>query len=149
MKVILKKTVPKYGQKNTVVEVSDGYARNFLFPNDYAVPATASNLSKLAKTLQANAAAAAAAEREAQQLADQIKEIELKFQLIGHKDKFSKAISNKQLVDLLLTQYQIKIDKRKFTEHQPITCPGRYVRTIKLTNTVRANLHITVTAEEK
>ena len=149
MKVILQKDIIKKGKKNQIVDVAAGYAQNFLFPNDYALPATPQNIKRLKSILEQQKVKNAAALDEAKKLRDKINAITLEFTLVQHKEKVAKAISTKQLVDTLRTEHAINIDKRKFVEHDPLNSAGRYIRHLKLADKVIADLHINIKAVEK
>ncbi len=125
MRVILLKDVKKVGKKGDILEVSDGYAKNFLLPQKAAVQATKGSMS--VKKEQDDLAAANYEERkkEAQELAKKIEAINLTFYSKAGKDgRMFGTISTKQVVEELKTKHGIEIDKRKFVDNEPITAFG-------------------------
>lgn len=114
MKVILLQDVKKVGKKNDVVEVSDGYARNFLIAKKLAVAFTEGSNQVLNKQKQEMAALEKQKELEAIALQKQLENITLEFKVkVGGNGKVFGRISTKQIVEQLKSQYQIHVDKRK------------------------------------
>lgn len=114
MKVILLQDVKKVGKKNEIVEVSDGYARNFLFAKKLAVAASESGLEVLNKQKAENLAHEKELEQEAIKLKKQLENISLEFKVkVGKGGKIFGTISSKAIVEKLKNEHGITIDKRK------------------------------------
>ena len=145
MEVILLQDVKKVGKKNQTVNVSDGYANNFLFPKKLAVPVSKKSVEIL-ETQQENARQAEIkAKEEALKLVETLKGITVEFEAkVGKDSKLFGSISLKQVEDELKDKYQIEIDKRKFIDKGPLDCLGFYKLRIELYKGVvgEVNVHI-------
>ena len=133
MKVILLADVKKLGKKDQTIEVSDGYAVNFLFPRKLAVQVTKKSVEVLENQQEERKENEAKAKAEAQELAKRLDEITLPFKVkTGREGKLFGAISLKQVTDELEKQYKITIDKRKFIDKGPLDMLGYYNLKIEL-----------------
>ncbi|MGI6713755.1 MAG: 50S ribosomal protein L9 [Bacilli bacterium] len=133
MKVILLKDVKSVGKKDQIVEVSAGYANNFLFPRKLAVPFTKGSSEVLKQQQQAVKDQKAAKKEEALQIKKQLQDIKLTFQVrIGQDGKMFGSITSKQIETELLKEYNIVIDRRKLIDYTPITHRGETVVEIEL-----------------
>ncbi len=125
MKVILLADVKNYGKKGDVVNVSDGYARNFLFPRKLAVDANKHTLDKLQQQKDEAKAAKDQQKKEAQELAKKMKEMEVSFEVpTGEEGRVFGSVSTKQVVEAFEKQYGIKLDKRKIKDSKAISTLG-------------------------
>ena len=125
MKVILNENVKSIGKKDEIVNVSDGYARNFLFAKNLAVEATPANLAKLKSKEDANKYKKSIEKEEAQKQAERLSKITLKFKVkAGENGKIFGGISSKEIVEKLKQEYQIEIDKKKIELKEPIKILG-------------------------
>ena len=133
MKVILTQDVKKIGKKGEIINASDGYAKNFLFPQKLAVPADAQNLNEL-KAKQATEKHTKEIEtEEAKKIAEQIKQIKITIKAkIGENQKLFGSITSKEIAEQIENQIKIKIDKKKITLKDPIKTIGEYPIEIKL-----------------
>lgn len=144
MKVILTADVKSQGKKGDVINVSDGYANNFLFKNGLAVPANAGNISINNAKKKAEEERIAAETAEAKLLAKQLEKVELAIAIeVGANGKAFGSVSAKEISDELAKQ-KIDIDKKKI-EIATIKTVGNYVATIKLYKGVNAKLKVKVT----
>ena len=143
MKVILTQDVKKIGKKGEIINASDGYAKNFLFPQKLAVPADAQNLNEL-KAKQASEKHKKELEtEEAKKIAEQIKQIKITIKAkIGENQKLFGSITSKEIAEQIEKELKIKIDKKKITLKDPIKTIGEYPIEIKLYEGV--NLKTTV-----
>lgn len=117
MKVILLQDVKTLGKKNQIVEVSDGYAQNFLIPKRLAVKSTERGIEVRDKQMAEEKALFEQKQAEARVIADKLKSITLEFTAPASKDgRMAGSISPKQAIDALKTQYGIELDKRKFVD---------------------------------
>ncbi len=149
MKVILLKDVEKLGKKGEVKEVSDGYARNFLIPEELAVMA---NKDELAKAEEQQEIEAQKAEQElvvSQGLASKLDGLELEISAkIGEEGKLFGAINEGKIVEKLKEQ-GIEINKDYIKLESPIKEIGEYEVSIQLPHNLEAGIKIIVTEEVK
>lgn len=114
MKIILLKDVKKLGKKDDVVNVSDGYARNFLFPRKLALEAKESNLNLLNNRKEAERKQKLQEVEEAQKLADKLKNQEVILKVkSGDNGKLFGSIAGKDIADELKERFNLDIDRRK------------------------------------
>ena len=145
MKVILLQDVKNQGKKDQIINVSDGYAANFLFPRKLAKPADAASLNDI-KNKQAAADHRAAVElAEAKELSQKLEGIMLVIHAAGGSDnRLYGSITSKDIVEALAAQAGITIDKRKILSDEPIRAYGGYTREVKLFQDIVGKIHITV-----
>lgn len=121
MKVILKENIKSIGKKDEIVNVSDGYARNYLFAKNLAVEATPGNLSKLQTKMDSAAFKKDQEKQEAEKIAEKLSKITLEFKVkAGENGKIFGGISSKEIAEKLESEYQIKVDKKKIDLKEPI-----------------------------
>ena len=133
MKVILLKDVKKLGKKDAIIDVSDGYASNYLFPNKLAVPVTNKSKEILSKQQEDARIAEENAKKAAQELATKLEGLEVLFRTkIGKEGKMFGSISLKQIEEEMLAQHGVQIDKRKFIDKGPLDALGYYNLKIEL-----------------
>ncbi len=125
MKVILKDNIKSIGKKDEIVNVSDGYARNYLFAKDLAVEATPGNLAKLQTKKDSVAFKKGQEKEEAEKVAEKLSKLTLEFKLkAGENGKIFGGISSKEIAEKLENEYQIKVDKKKIDLKEPIKILG-------------------------
>ena len=147
MKVILQQDVKKLGKKGDIVEVSEGYGRNFLLPRKAAVPATSQNLNVANAQAGSKARKEAMAADEAKLMAKQLEKVEVKIPVrIGEGGKLFGSVTGKDVSDALKKQ-RIDIDKRKITIQGEVTGTGVYEAVIKVHPTVTSKIKVSVVAE--
>ena len=146
MKVVLLQDVKAQGKKDQVVEVSDGYARNFLFPKKLAVPADAKVINDI-KNKQSSAKHKEEVEREnARALAKKLSETTIKLTAeAGSDGRFYGAITSKDIAEALKTQAGIEADKRKILLDSPIKAFGTYKIELKIYADISGKFNVTVT----
>jgi large subunit ribosomal protein L9 len=147
MQVILQEDVEKLGPRGQVVEVAEGYARNFLLPRKLAIAATPGNLKRL-EQIRANLAKRTAAEKQsAEELAGRLVSATVAFQRkAGENDQLFGSVTAADVAEALAAQgYQV--DKRKVQLEEPIKLIGEYQVAVKLHHDVSANVKVTVTRE--
>ena len=133
MQVILLKDVKNVGKKDQIVNVSDGYANNFLFKNKLAVPMSKKSKEILGEQQENRRIAEENKKKEAETLAVRLKDITLEFALsVGKDSRPFGSISLKQVEEELLKKYNITIDKRKFIDNGPLNSLGIYLLKIEL-----------------
>ena len=149
MKVILLQDVKSVGKKNDMVEVSEGYAKNFLFKKKLAVEASAANQNnvKLAKQHEEKVAAEnlAAAQEFAKELQEQTVEVSLK---AGTGGTAFGSISSKEIAKAYQDQFKKEIDKKKLVLTDPIKSFGTYEVKVKLHPQVTATLRVHVSEQQ-
>ena len=144
MKVILLQDVKKLGKKGDVIEASDGYARNFLFPKKLAEQATSSNLHVL-NVKKENERKQKLAELEAaQKVASELKGKEIKIEAkTGEGGRLFGAITSKDVAELIKTQYKVEIDKKKIVM-DTIKVAGGYEIEVKLYPQVSTKMKVII-----
>ncbi len=150
MKVILKQDIKGVGKKDQIINASDGYARNFLFPKNMAVEANAENMSKLKAKQDSNAFKKSQEKEEAEKVAKKIAEIDLKISVkSGENGKIFGGVSTKEISEVLEKQYNIVVDKKKIDLKETIKTLGSRRVDIKLYEGVIANLKIDIISQSK
>ena len=148
MKVILTQDVKGQGKKDQVIEVSDGYARNFLLPKKLAVPADNSALN-VVKNKEASAQHKLDVEKkQALDIAEKLKSITVKFEYAAGPDKkLYGSVTTKDIAEALKRDYGIDIDKRKITLKENIKAFGNFTADVKLFGDVTGKINILVTSK--
>ena len=146
MKVILTQDVKGQGKKDQVVEVSDGYARNFLLPKKLAIPADAKAMNEI-KNKEASLKHKIDTERaEAKALAEKLEGITLKLVCKSGADgRLYGAVTAKDIADALAKDHGLSVDKRKITIPEPIKTYGKFQLDVKLYTDVSGKIHLLVT----
>ncbi len=148
MKVIFVKDVKGSGKAGEVKEVSDGYARNFLVKQGYALPATPENLNRLAGQKASEQHKKDVALAEAKALAAQVEGRELVLYVkVGANGKLFGALSAQMISDGLQKE-GISLDKKKIVLEEPIKSTGTYSLTAKIAAGITAKFRVTVKAAE-
>lgn len=147
MKVILLQDVKKLGKKGDVINASDGYARNFLFPRKLAEEATDNNLHILNNKKENERKQKLAEIEAAQKLAAELKGKEIKITVkTGENGKLFGAITSKDVAELINTQYKVKVDKKKIVM-DTIKVAGGYDIEVKLYPEVSTKMKVIITAQ--
>ena len=145
MKVILKENIKGVGKKDEIINASDGYARNFLFPKNLAVEANAENLSKLKAKNEYKEYQKEQEKEAAKKIADKMAKIQLKIQVkAGENGKIFGGVSSKEIAENLEKSYNIKIDKKKIDLKETIKTLGLITVEKKLYEGVIGKLKIDV-----
>lgn len=148
MKVILKADIKGVGKKDQVINSSDGYARNFLFPKNLAVEANNENMSKLKAKQDSNAFKKSQEKEEALKIAEKLSKIALKIPVkVGENGKVFGGVSSKEISEILSKEYKITVDKKKIDMKEAIKIIGVRTVSIKLYEGVVGNLKIDVIGE--
>lgn len=150
MKLILKKDVQSLGEAGDIVEVADGFARNFLLPQNSAEIATKGAIQNREKNIARIKAKAEKLHQEAVAQAENIKslgQLELEAKA-GESGKLFGAITTKKLAELLKEKTGIEIDRRNIALSSPINKIGEYSMSIKLTSKVKVELAVIAKASE-
>ena len=148
MKVILQQDVKGQGKKGQMVNVSDGYARNFLFPKKLAVEATADNVNTMKLQEKARLAKLAEEKAQAQAIAEQLKEVTVRVVAKGgNGGRLFGAVTTKEVSDALKAQCGIEINKAKLVLDEPIKSFGGYDLKAKLGHDVVGTVKVMVVEE--
>ena len=150
MQVILKKDVQNLGEAGDIVNVKDGYARNFLLPQSVAEIATEGALKNRENNLTRIKAKQEKLHQEALATAEKIEKF-AKLELsakAGESGKLFGTITTKKLTEELLAKSGIEVDRKNVTLNAPINKIGEYTMLIKLTSKVKCELAVVVTASE-
>ena len=146
MKVILQQDVKCHGKKGQMVEVSDGYARNFLLPKKLAIPATAENVNTMKQQEKARKAQEAAEKAEAQAIAKQLEGLPVKVSAkAGEGGRLFGAVTAKEISEALNAQHGLNIAKTKIVLDEPIKSCGGYQLKCKLGYEITGTVNVVVT----
>lgn len=143
MKVILLQDVKGSGKKNQIVEVNDGYARNFLFPRKLAKEATSTNVNAVDVQNKAEAHRKEVLRQEAIANAEKLSKLSVTVTGKGGNGKMFGSISTLDVAEAIKAQHGLDIDKKKI-DIPSIKAEGEYVATLKLFPEVSAKLKVIV-----
>ena len=148
MKVILLDNIKGVGKKDEIINASDGYARNYLFPKKLAIEATKENLGKLESKNEDNKFKKQNEKNDAIEVANKLKELVLTIKVkAGENGKIFGGVTSKEISENLKEQYKIEIDKKKIEVKETIKNIGRFTINIKLYEGVNAKLTVNIIAE--
>lgn len=145
MKVILLADVKGQGKKNDVIEVSDGYAKNFLIPRKLARSADAQSLNDIKVREEARLHRIETERREARELAERLKGILVKIPAsCGADGRLYGSVTAKDVAERLQADFGIVIDKRKIAVSDPIKAYGKYELEARLYPEVTGTVYVLV-----
>ena len=145
MKVILLQDVKKKNKKGQMIEVSDGYARNFMLPRKLAVEATADAINTMKMNDKATQERQARERAEAMDISRKLRELTLVVKAKGGgAGKLFGSVTNQEIADSLKNQTGIALDKRKIVLSDPIKSVGTYTVTCKLGYEITASLTVKI-----
>ncbi|GMQ62999.1 50S ribosomal protein L9 [Vallitalea maricola] len=145
MKVILLEDVKKVGKKGDLVNTSDGYARNFLFPKKLAVEATKSSINDMKLKKQSEMRRQEELLEQAKELAKEIKGSEVTIKVkAGDGGRIFGSVSTKEITKAAKEQLSFDIDKKKMQLKEPIKSLGTHIIPIKLNAKVKTELKVKV-----
>lgn len=149
MKVIFKADVKGKGKKGQMIEVAEGYARNFLMPKGLAVPATADAVNTMRLQEKAKAKADAEAKAAATEIAEKLKGIQVKVPSKGGEGgKLFGAVTGREIAAALKEQHGVDIDSKKLVLDEPIKSFGSYEVKAKLGFEISGTVYVIVTEEK-
>jgi large subunit ribosomal protein L9 len=148
MQIILQEEVEKLGNRGEVLEVAEGYARNFLLPRRLAIEATPGNMKRLEKMRATFAKKEAVEKNDAQKLAELLAAVSLEVsRKAGESDQLFGSVTSADVSEALAAQ-GFTIDKRKIVLVDPIKAIGDFEIPIKLHREVTASVKLAVKKEE-
>ncbi len=145
MQVILTQDVKGQGKKGQLINVSDGYARNFLLPKGLATEATSSNLNILKGKKESLEFKIKTETEEANKIVEQMKDITVEIKAkAGDNGKLFGSVTSKDVADALTAQHHIKLDKKKFVMPDGIKVLGVTEVTVKVYTGINGTLKVNV-----
>lgn len=146
MKVILTQDVKAQGKKGELIEVSEGYARNFLFPKKLAVEADAKAMNELKNREASKKYKIDTDTAEAKAIADKLETVVVTIELTSGVDgKPYGSVTSKEIAEILEKDKGISLDKRKIDLDKPIRAFGSYTLNVRLYTGVVGKIHLVVT----
>lgn len=148
MKVILQQDIQGKGKKGQLLNVSDGYARNYLFPRKLAVEASADTLNTMKLQDDAKRRRIELEKKEASELSEKLKAMPVKvYAKAGSAGRLFGAVTTKEISDALKQQYGVEIDKHKLILDEPIKNFGTYEVKAKIYPEITSVIFVVVAAE--
>ncbi len=145
MKVILLDNIKGVGKKDEIINASDGYVRNYLFPKKLAVEANKENLAKLNSKNESIAFKKETERNEALKIGEKIKNITLEIKVkAGENGKIFGGVTAKEISEELNQKYNINIDKKKILLKETIKNIGTFTATIKLYEGISEDLTLNI-----
>ncbi len=150
MKVILLKDVAGTGKAHEVVEASEGYARNFLLPKNFAKIATPETLADLERIKKRHEALLSSQKEEMKKTAQKLSDMQFEIQSdCGDTGKLFGSVTSADIAHVVKTKSGVDLDKKKIVMDDHIKTTGEFVVKAKLFQDVEAKLHIKVTPHKK
>lgn len=149
MKVILTQDVKAQGKKGDLIDVSEGYARNFLFPKKLAEPASAKAMNELKKREEAHKYKIDTETAEAKDIAEKLSKVTVTIALTaGNDGRPYGSVTSKEIAENLEKIHGIALDKRKIVLDKPIRTFGQYTLDAKLYTGVVGKINLIVTEKK-
>lgn len=147
MRIILQENVEKLGTRGEVLDVSEGYARNYLLPRKLAIPATEGNTKRLTQIRAALAKKEASEKGLAESLAEQLAAVTVTLtRKAGDSDQLFGSVTSADIAEALAA-LGYNVDKRKIRLEEPIKLVGEYSVPVKLHHDVNATIKVAVGRE--
>ena len=148
MKVILLKDIKGTGKKDQIIEASDGFARNYLFPRKLAMEASAANLNAIENAKSAQSHRKEVERQEAQELAKKMGEMTLEIAVrAGENGRLYGKVTNQEVADALKAKYGMDVDKRKISVGA-VKEVGAAEAVIKLYPEITAKVKLNIVAKD-
>lgn len=149
MKVVLLEDVKALGKKGDLVNASDGYARNFLFPKKLAKEANAQALNEVKNAENSKKFKIETEVNNAKEVAEKLKEKSITIQAkAGQKGRIFGSVTSKEVAERISKEFKVEIDKRKVHLDSDIKAFGTYTATIKLYTGITATVSVKVIEQE-
>ncbi|AET70974.1 ribosomal protein L9 [Desulfosporosinus orientis DSM 765] len=147
MKIILQADVKGTGKKGQILEVADGFARNFLFPKKLAIEATTGNIQDISHKKAQEDRRKAKEKEDAIQLGNKISAIQVEVMTkTGEGSRLFGSVTSKEIAEALKKQHGFDVDKRKLDIKEPIKALGSYEVPLKIHPEVTVKLKVVVSA---
>lgn len=145
MKVILMDNIKGVGKKDEMINASDGYARNYLFPKGLAVEANGENISKLKSREQSHKYRKDKEKERAENIALQLESVKLEIKVqAGENGRVFGGVTSREIASELKEQYKVDIDKKKILLPETIRTIGSFSVDVKLYEGVTGKIRIEV-----
>jgi len=149
MKVILTADVKGQGKKDQIIEVSDGYARNFLLPKKLAIPADSKAINEVKNKESSKQHKLEMDRQNAQNIAKKLESIVVRFVYAAGPDKrLYGSVTSKEIAEALKKEHGIEIDKRKITLAEPIKSFGTFMAEVRLFTDVNGKITVEVCGKD-
>ena len=149
MKVILTADVKGQGKKDQMIEVSDGYARNFLLPKKLAIPADSKSINEMKNKEASKQHKIDVEKQNALEIAKKLEDILVVFEYSAGPDKkLYGSVTSKDIAEELAKKHGITIDKRRISLPVPIKSYGRFSADVQLFTGVSGKIHVEVTSKQ-
>lgn len=150
MKVILTKDVEKIGSFGEIINVKDGYAKNFLIPTGMAILSTPGNLKQMDLIKKSKVKVEAKSIKEASEIAEQLNGLKVIFKVKSSSEgKMYGSITNKDIADKILSFKKIEVDRKKIDLEDTIKELGDYEIDIRLYKDVKCSIIVSVEPDKK
>lgn len=150
MKVILKQTIKKVGEIGDIVEVSNGFARNFLIPQGKAISYSMGNYKQVEYLKKRGLAKKEKELNEAKDLAEKFDNISLEIKVkAGKEGKLFGSITSKDIVDAVLSEYKIELDRKKIDLKEPLKKLGVHNIPVNLFKDVVPQIKVNLVSNSK
>lgn len=150
MKIILKQNIEKIGQVGDVVEVSDGFARNFLIPQGKAISFTVGNYKQIEYLKKQEAEQREGELKEVKEFAEKINNISLEIRVkAGEEGKLFGSVTNKDIVETLLKEHGIELDKRKINLKESLKKLGVHAVSVNLHKDVTPQIKVNIISDSE
>jgi large subunit ribosomal protein L9 len=144
MKVILREDIEDVGQAGQVIEVKDGFGRNYLLPRNLAIPASEGNLKAIGEVQKQKDIRSKKRRKAAEIVKDRIEKLSLQVEVqVGEEDRMFGSVTNNDIAGLLQTN-GVTVDKRAVELEEPIKALGVYTVPVKIDKEVTANVRVWV-----
>jgi len=148
MKIILKQNLEKIGQVGDVVEVSDGFARNFLIPRGKAISFTAGNFKQIEYLKKREIEQREGELKEVKELAEKINNISLEIKVkAGEEGKLFGSVTSKDIVETLLKEHGIELDKKKLNLKESLKKLGVHIVPVNLYKDIAPEIKINLISD--
>lgn len=148
MKVILNQDIKGVGKKGEIINASDGYARNYLFPRKLANEATEGNMTELKEKKDSEKFRKDNEAQEARELAKKLNGLSVNFDVkAGENGRLFGSITSKDIAEKIKKQHGFDVDKKKIVLDEPIKAAGVYHIEVKIYPEINAKLKVAVTAK--
>ena len=150
MKVILLKDIQGTGKKDQIIEVSDGYGRNYLLPRKLAKEATAEVLNSVANAKAADKHREEVKRLEAEELSKTLKGKVIQIKARGGEGgRLYGSVTNEQIAEALKAQHGVAVDKRRIEPEEPIRTTGQTMCVVRFAVGISTRMIVNVTVESK